>query len=70
MGVVVNFAGIGDMGVYEFCEGEGIPVLMEIPFDRGIAELYSRGIPFVDEMPKWRQRFRELADRIEEAVAE
>ena len=70
MGVVVNFAGIGDMGVYEFCEGEGISVLMEIPFDRGIAELYSRGIPFVDEMPKWRQRFRELADRIEEAVAE
>jgi MinD superfamily P-loop ATPase len=68
-GVVVNFSGIGDRGVYEFCEGEGIPVLMEIPFDRRIAELYSRGIPFVEEMPEWRQRFQELAEKIEEAVS-
>jgi MinD superfamily P-loop ATPase len=65
LGVVVNFSGIGDRGVYDFCREQGIPILMEIPFDRGIAELYSRGVPFVEEMPKWRQRFRELADRVQ-----
>jgi len=68
MGVVVNFAGIGDRGVHDFCEERGIPVMMEIPFDRRIAELYSRGIPFVEAMPEWRQRFTELAGLIEEGV--
>lgn len=65
MGVVVNFAGIGDRGVYEFCEEQGIPVLMEIPFDRRIAELYSRGVPFTEEMTEWRERFQRLLESME-----
>jgi len=69
MGVVVNFAGIGDRGVYDFCEKKGIPIMMEIPFDRRIAELYSRGVPFVEEMPEWKQRFRDLVDKIGEMIA-
>jgi len=69
MGVVVNFAGIGDRGVYDFCEEQDIPIMMEIPFDRRIAELYSRGIPFVEEMPEWRQKFIDLVGQIEEVVA-
>jgi len=66
IGVVVNFAGIGDRGVYEFCERQGIPVLLEIPFDRRIAELYSRGVPFTEEMTEWRPRFRRLLEEMEE----
>ncbi len=69
MGVVVNFAGIGDRGVYDFCEEQGIPIMMEIPFDRRIAEFYSRGVPFVEEMPEWRQKFIDLVGQIEEVVA-
>jgi MinD superfamily P-loop ATPase len=68
MGVVVNFAGIGDKGVYAFCEKQGIPVLMEIPFDRRIAELYSRGVPFTEEMTEWRPRFQRLLEEMEELV--
>jgi MinD superfamily P-loop ATPase len=68
LGVVVNFAGIGDREVYGFCEERGIPILMEIPFDRRIAELYSRGIPFVEAMPEWRQKFIDLVGQIEEEV--
>jgi len=68
MGVLVNFAGIGDRGVYDFCEEQSIPIMMEIPFDRRIAELYSRGVPFVEEMPEWRQKFIDLVGRIEEMV--
>jgi MinD superfamily P-loop ATPase len=68
MGVVVNFAGIGDRGVYDFCEEQEIPIVMEIPFDRSIAELYSRGTPFVAAMPEWKKRFISLAERIAEEV--
>lgn len=68
LGVVVNFAGIGDRGVYDFCERVGIPIIMEIPYDRKIAELYSRGTPFTEEMPEWRPRFKQLLARIKEEL--
>ena len=64
VGVVVNFAGIGDRGVYDFCENMDIPVIMEIPYDRKIAELYSMGVPFIEEMPEWRPRFKQLLETI------
>ena len=67
-GVVVNFKGIGDEGVYEYCKREDIPILLEIPFSREIAELYSRGIPFVETLEGWKARFRELTKRIEEYI--
>jgi len=60
MGVVINRAGLGDRKVYEYCEKENIPVLLEIPFSKKIAELYSRGVPFVAEMPDWKEKFLEM----------
>ena len=56
-GVIVNRAGVGDKKIYEFCRGKNIPILLEIPYDKRIAELYSRGIPFSQEMPEWRAKF-------------
>lgn len=64
-GVVVNQAGIGDQKVYEYCKENQIPVLLEIPYSRRIAELYSSGIPFVLEMPEWREKFQELFSAVE-----
>ena len=63
-GVVVNRAGIGDKKTYDFCEEKGLPILLEIPFQRKIAELYSRGIPFVVNMPEWKRKFQSLMDEI------
>jgi MinD superfamily P-loop ATPase len=60
VGVVINRDGIGDQGVENFCLAEKVPVLMRIPFDRRIAEAYSQGIPLVDALPEYRERFREL----------
>jgi MinD superfamily P-loop ATPase len=68
LGIVVNFAGIGDRGVYEYCERMTLPILMEIPYDRKIAELYSNGISFVTEMTEWKEKFRELYRNIQEMV--
>ena len=67
-GVIINRAGIGDDGVEKYCKREEIPILLEIPFDRHIAELYSRGVPFVQEMPEWRQRFKDMYVHIERLI--
>ncbi len=64
-GVVINCDGIGDQKVQEYCEKESIPLLLKIPRDRRIAELYSRGIPFVLEMPGWKEKFLELFDAVQ-----
>jgi len=50
--------------VLQYAKREGVPVLLEIPFDRKIAEAYSRGTPIVEIMPEWAERFRGLYDRI------
>lgn len=57
-GVVINRHGVGDDQVGSYCHDENIPVLMKIPYDREIAVLYSKGIPFVEEMPAWKDNFR------------
>jgi MinD superfamily P-loop ATPase len=59
-GIVINRAGIGDKKVYEYCREKNIPILLEIPFQRKIAELYSKGIPFSLEMPEWKEKFEAL----------
>jgi MinD superfamily P-loop ATPase len=65
-GVVINKAGIGDRKVYEYCAAEQIPILLEIPHDKRIARCYSEGVPFVQELPNWQERFATLMERVEE----
>lgn len=65
-GVVVNRVGIGDDRVHLFCGNEGIPVLLEIPDDRRIAEAYSRGELIVEALPEYVALF----ERLREAVLE
>jgi MinD superfamily P-loop ATPase len=60
LGVIINRAGIGDNRVYNYCEEENIPILLEIPYERKIAELYSKGIPFSQQMPEWKAEFQAL----------
>jgi MinD superfamily P-loop ATPase len=67
-GIVINRCDIGDKEVTKYCKTEGIPILMEIPVERKIAEAYSRGIPFVTLDEDWKPRFRELYGRIEKLV--
>lgn len=69
-GVVVNRAGIGDKGVHEYCGRESIPLLLEIPFNRRIAELYSQGTIFIREMTEWKGKFVSLFERVKESVGE
>jgi MinD superfamily P-loop ATPase len=67
-GLVINRSGIGDNQVKAYAEKERIPLLMEIPFDRKIAESYSRGELLVEIMPVWKERFLGLYHLIEEVL--
>jgi len=63
-GLVINRSDLGNDEVYRYAEQKGIPILMEIPFDRDIAESYARGGILVEVMPKWKGRFQELWEKI------
>jgi len=64
-GLIINRSDLGDDRVRQYAESEGIPILMEIPFDRRVAESYSRGEMLVEAMPEWKEKFRALFHRIE-----
>ena len=63
-GVVINRADSGDRRVSDFCAAESIPILLEIPDDRRVAEAYSRGHMAVRVLPEWRTMLAELWYRI------
>jgi MinD superfamily P-loop ATPase len=65
-GIVVNRCDVGDDRVVAYAAEEGIPILMEIPNDRKIAEAYSRGTMMVDVMPEMKDRFRDMYEKIKE----
>jgi MinD superfamily P-loop ATPase len=65
MGVVINRADIGDDRVATFCAAQGIPVLLTIPDDRGIAEAYSRGELIVTARPHLRTALAGLWEQVE-----
>ena len=64
-GVVINCADIGDNEVNKYCESENIPILMTIPWDRKIAEAYSRGTPLIEALPEFGNKFSKLHKEIE-----
>ena len=64
-GVVINKADIGDRGIWDYCKSKEIPILMEIPMDRRIAESYSKGIPIIADHPSYIQKFHDLFIKVE-----
>jgi MinD superfamily P-loop ATPase len=69
-GAVLNRAGIGDEKVEQYCLRENVPVMLTIPLDYEIARLYSKGITLVDGMPRWKNDFVRLFDKIGDIVRE
>jgi MinD superfamily P-loop ATPase len=67
-GLVINRSDIGDNKVKDYAKNEDIPVLMEIPFDRNIAEAYSRGDIIIEVIPELRDKFLNLYNQIKNIV--
>ena len=63
-GLIINRSDLGDDQVREYALAMNLPILMEIPFDRQIAEAYSRGNMIVDVMPEWKAKFLGLYEKI------
>ena len=70
-GVVINRSQREyDVIIEDYCQKEEIQVLFKIPYERTIAELYSAGIPFIEEKTDWKDKFKSLFARIKEEVGQ
>jgi MinD superfamily P-loop ATPase len=62
-GVVINREGVGDSApVLRFCEVNGLPVVLRIPFSRRIAEVVAAGGTLLDVDPSWGSTLTNLWD--------
>ncbi|HKJ99583.1 MAG TPA: ATP-binding protein [Desulfotignum sp.] len=59
-GLIINRAGMGDDAVYAWAKEQNLPVLLEIPFDRKIAEAYSRGDLIISNADDLKEKFQTL----------
>jgi MinD superfamily P-loop ATPase len=69
-GLLINRSDLGDNQVKAYADRENLPVLMEIPYDRRIAEAYSRGEMIVEVMPEWKMKYSELYQKIRQLVGD
>mgnify|MGYP006297199155 CR=1 FL=1 len=68
-GVVINRAeDEADYIIEDYLQDKGISLLLKIPFQRQIAELYSEGIPFVEDMPEYKDKFQQVVTEIKKVV--
>ena len=68
-GVAINRCNTGDDKVRKYCEEEEIEILLEIPDDRRIAVLYSRGGIAVDTLPEYEPYFINLFEKVTASLA-
>ncbi len=68
MGVVINRAGLGDNQIYEWLSEQDIPILMKIPFDKQIAQIYSEGKILAQENSCYKDAFLALWNKVKGQV--
>ncbi|MGD9555767.1 MAG: P-loop NTPase [Mangrovibacterium sp.] len=64
LGVIINRAGLGNQEMYHWLEETRIPLLLEIPFDKKIAQIYSEGKILAKEDSAYEKIFWNLLTRI------
>jgi MinD superfamily P-loop ATPase len=70
MGIVINRDGIGDLRLEDFCASENLPILLRIPFDRGIAQGIAQGKTLLEVRPEYEFQFREIVEHIRERASQ
>jgi MinD superfamily P-loop ATPase len=61
--VFINKTGLRGPDVAGFCEEQGVKVIGELPYERMIAEAYSKG-ETIGKLPKYRHAFEALAEAV------
>ncbi len=69
-GLVINKADGIFTAIEEYCQEQQIPILMKLPFDRKLAEGYSRGEAAVRHYPELKSQFQQLLKNIEAKITE
>jgi len=67
-GVVINRSDIGDDRVEKYCRDEDLDLMMKIPFDRHLAEVYSRGDMLAASDSGYSETLLELYSKIKRRV--
>lgn len=62
--VIINRADLGNLDTEQYLSDNNIQVLMRLPFDRKIAEIYAKGGLITEVLPEYRDMFNELTDKI------
>lgn len=63
-GVVINKAGLTEDETEIYCNEKNIEILGKIPFDKEIAQLYSKGELIVNSSQKYRDIFKEILEKV------
>ena len=66
--VLINRSGRTDALIEDECRARGIPVLLKIPFDRRIAEAYSRAEPLSEAFPEYSEKLQQVWHQVREEV--
>lgn len=66
-GIIVNRADEDSNIITSFCQNYNITILGQIPFDRRIANMYSKGMLLVDE-EEYEEMFWEIAQRLKDVI--
>ena len=68
--VIINRSDLGDDSVRRFCQEKGLPILLEIPFDRRIAAGYAVGNSLTETRPDLKPVMEGVLDRIKKMATE
>jgi MinD superfamily P-loop ATPase len=63
-GVVINRADTGNSAVRDYCRDNDIAIALEIPWERSIAEAYSRGDSLCDASPALKNKLHTMLHHI------
>jgi MinD superfamily P-loop ATPase len=63
-GVVINKFDENENIVKKYCDDENIEIIGTIPFDRKIAETYSKGEIIAEALPEYRENFETILKRV------
>ncbi len=65
-GVILNRSDLGYEEVESWCAEKSVPIHLKIPFDRKIAEGYSRGLPLIEALPEYEEKFIALLKELDQ----
>ncbi|MBT1247604.1 MULTISPECIES: ATP-binding protein [unclassified Thermosipho (in: thermotogales)] len=67
-GIIINRDSSKTKIIDDFAAEKGIPILMRVPFERQIAEIYSEGKLFTEYFPDYQEKFIAVYETIKELV--